>query len=248
MPETHTVLIVDDEPLARQGLGRMLAQYGSYRLLGECRNGEEAVEAIKTLQPDIVLLDIEMPGMDAFAVLEKLPDDQRPAVIFVTAYSQHALTAFDAGAIDYVLKPVDPKRLEQALGRAKAAPWAWGQRVERVLKDIQRGQQGAERLVVRMGGRVHIIPSAEIDWVEAAGSYVRIHAGSKEHLHRASLGQLQQELGTQRFVRIHRSTLIAIDRVSEIQALSRGDAQVLLRTGQSFTVSRRYRASLEEAL
>ncbi len=236
MPNRIQVLIVDDEPLARLGLRRLIEATPGYGVVGECRDGVEALESIRTHHPDIVLLDIEMPEMGAFDVLEALGERHRPAVILITAYAQHGLDAFDAGVLDYVLKPVDPERLDIALRRASAA----SERTEE--------PRYTTRIVAKLAGRVRVLPVNEIHWIEAAGSYVRLHTATGEVLHRESLSYLDEQLDPAAFVRIHRSTIVALDEIEQLSPAGHGDATVRLRQGHTLTVSRRYRKGLAERL
>lgn len=239
MADDIQVLIVDDEPLARLGLRRLIESADGYAVAGESRDGVEALECIRATPPDIVLLDIEMPGAGAFDVLNALGDESAPAIILVTAYADQGLEAFDAGVLDYVLKPVDPERLQLALKRAattRRVPVSGG------------APEFMTRVVTNIAGRVRIVPTSEIHWIKAAGSYVRLHTSIGEILHRESLTGLVKQLDPRRFIRIHRSTVVAVDHVTELMPAGHGDALLHLRGDQVLTVSRRYRAALAERL
>ncbi|MEM8712001.1 MAG: LytTR family DNA-binding domain-containing protein [Planctomycetota bacterium] len=243
------LLIVDDERLARVGLRRLVDEDGRCDVVAECRDGAEAIDSIERLSPDIVLLDIEMPEKGAFEVLHAIGRDTGPAIILVTAHADHGLEAFDAGVVDYVLKPVDPARLRLGIDRGlrrleKAAP---GRPSEAESGKQTRGDY-AETISSTLAGTTRIVRVAEIDWVEAAGSYVRIHAGPAAFLHRAALARLFEQLDPARFARIHRSTVVAIDRIEEVTPSGHGDARVRLADGTLLTVSRRHRQALMSQL
>ncbi|QDV05544.1 Transcriptional regulatory protein YehT [Planctomycetes bacterium Poly30] len=238
MPEVHGVLIVDDEPLARLGLRRAIEPMGGFDVLGECGDGVAALRSIEELAPDVVLLDIEMPEASAFDVLEALGTRPGPAVILVTAYSDHALDAFDAGAIDYVLKPVDPERLALALHRA----------VNSRAAGATPNAAFAGRVVTRLGGRMRVVPVEEIHSIEAAGTYVRLCTESESILHRESLAQIVDRLDPAAFARIHRSAAVALAQIVELTPAGHGDAEVLLRNGTRLPVSRSYRKELAARL
>ena len=241
-------LIVDDEPLARERIRALLAQDPDVSLAGECRNGKEAVKAIREERPDLVFLDVQMPGPDAFAVIQEVGPARMPAVVFVTAYDRYALKAFDVHAVDYLLKPFDAARFHEALRRARAQIDAAGRaEAERKLAALIRelsAAAGGERLAVRSAGRVSFVGVDEIDYVEACGNYVRLHCGGERHLMRETLSGLEGRLPARRFARIHRSTLVNLDRIKELQPLFHGDWAVVLRSGARLTLSRSYRERL----
>lgn len=249
------VMIVDDEPLARAGLRELLSAVPGVVVAGECGGGEEAVLAIEREHPDVVLLDIEMPEVDGFDVLEALDPGDRPAVIFVTAYAEHAVRAFEVNAVDYVLKPADPDRLRDALGRARerlgqggAPREALAARIEELVATLRSREGYATRLLVRHQDRLVPLPVDAIDWIEAADNYVRLHAGSQRHLLRETMKHLEQRLDPARFARIHRSTIVNLARVKELQPLFSGEFVVLLTTGAKLTLSRSYREDVERRL
>ncbi|MEZ4648069.1 MAG: LytTR family DNA-binding domain-containing protein [Candidatus Eisenbacteria bacterium] len=251
------VLIVDDEPLARDSVRVLLSADVGVDVVGECGNGSDAVEAIRELDPDLVFLDVEMPGMNGFDVLAELTPDEMPWVVFVTAYSKYAVDAFEVNAVDYVLKPFDDERFAEALSRAKdrvepgGASGTYGARLLRLLEEHRSNSPGAPRsprIAIRESGRIYFVAVDEIDWVAGAGNHVEIHAGGTIHLHRTSLGTLEEELGPERFCRIHRSTLVRIDRVAELRSRARGDYDVVLRDGTSLVLSRRHPEALKRLL
>jgi two-component system, LytTR family, response regulator len=241
-------LIVDDEPLARERISTLLARHPDVEIAGECATGRKAVATIRKERPDLVFIDVQMPEMNGFDVVEAIGPNEIPAEIFVTAYDKYALRAFDVYALDYLLKPFDRERFDKALDRA------------REHLDLRRGDDFAERLVrmlaaresnrivIRSGGRVMFLRTTEIDWIEAAGNYLRVHAGRDEHLLRETLNDLLSRLDAGRFVRIHRSTIVNIDKIKKLEPLFHGDLQVILQNGVKLTLSRTYRAELEKIL
>lgn len=246
-------LVVDDEPLARQRLRTLLAPDPELELIGECGDGRQAVSAVQQLKPDLMFLDVEMPALDGFDVLHALAGGALPVVVFVTAHDRYALKAFEAHALDYLLKPFDKERFAKALARAKTQV-RLGQsaglehRLLALLQTVEERRPLLERLVVKSAGRVSFVRVAEIDWIEAAGNYVRLHLGKEEHLLRESLGGLEAKLDPRRFVRIHRSTIVNIDRIRELRPAFHGDYQVVLKDGAELTLSRSCREKLQEIL
>jgi two-component system LytT family response regulator len=203
-------LIVDDEPLARRGIRAQLDEEADIEIVSECRNGLEAVAAIEEQSPDLVFLDVQMPELDGFGVLEAVGVDRMPVVIFVTAYDQYALRAFDVHALDYLLKPVDAERFASALQRARKQiehhnVQDLNQRLQRFLDDVQAKQKFTERLVIKSGGRIFFLKVEEIDWIEAADNYVRLHVGRDSHLLRETMNHLEKRLDPDHFLRVHRS-------------------------------------------
>lgn len=248
------VLIVDDEPVARRGIVRLLRQESDVDIVGECGDGASAIAAISALSPDLVFLDVQMPELDGFSVIEAIGGNRMPAVVFVTAFDQHAVRAFDARAIDYVLKPVDPERFRRALQRARsqlAQPDdSFVRRVSEALKLIGRGEGDPypARLALRSEGRVRLIDIADVDLILAAGNYVEIHAGGKRHLLRETMTSLEARLDPRRFIRISRAAIVSIGQIREVQPLFNGDFVVLLKNGAQVNGSRRYRAALDALL
>ena len=247
------VLIVDDEPVARRRVRRLLRSAADVVVAGESGDGASALDMIRELSPDVVLLDVQMPELDGFGVLEALSPDEIPVIIFVTAYDEYALRAFDVHALDYVLKPVDAERLATALGRARARlderrGARLDDRVIALLRTIAPDRKHLTRIPVRADGRVHLLDLADVDWIGAADNYVTLHAGSREYLIRDTMGRLERELDPDRFVRVHRSSIVQIDRVRELLPDFHGDFTLILRTGTRLTLSRNYRAKLEARL
>jgi len=234
---------VDDEPLARERIRTLLAGERGVEIAGECPDGLSAVRAINALSPDLVFLDVQMPEMDGFAVLERLSRDRMPAVIFVTAFDQYAIKAFEVCALDYLLKPFDRERFAKALARAKSAGDVTA-RLTALLEEWNGRRKYLDRLVIRGGGRVFFLRVAEIDWIESAGNYVRLHCGNEEHLYRETMARMESALDPARFARIHRSTIVNVERVKELHPLFRGDYTVILRNGRELTLSKGYRDRL----
>ena len=251
---TLRVVIVDDEPVARRGLLRLLQQEPDIEVVGECGDGAAAISAISALAPDLVFLDVQMPELDGFGVIEAIGADRMPAVVFVTAFDQHAVRAFDAQALDYVLKPVDPERFRRALQRARsllAQPdESFVRRVSEALKSLDRGelQRYPSRLAIRSDGRVRLVDIDEVDRIIAAGNYVEIHAGAKQHRMRETMAGLESRLDPQRFIRVSRAVFVGIAHIREVQPLFNGDFVVLLKNGAQVNGSRRYRAALDALL
>jgi len=246
-------LIVDDEPLARERLAGLLAAEPDIEIVGQCRDGEEAVKAILEHTPDLVFLDIQMPQMNGFEVIEAVGAEKMPLVIFVTAHDQHALRAFQVRALDYLLKPFDRDRFRDALERARKQverddSGEIGRRLLALVKDLRRDQPRTDRLVVKSGGRLFFLRADEIDWVEAAGNYVRLHVGSTSYLLRETMNAIEGRLDPEKFFRIHRCRIVNMERIQELQPWLNGEYAVLLRTGTRLTLSRGYREKLQERL
>jgi two-component system LytT family response regulator len=245
-------VIVDDEPLARQRVRRLLEADADIAIVGECADGEQAVADLRKLRPDLVFLDVQMPGLDGFGVVREL-GPPLPAVIFVTAHDRFALKAFEVHALDYLLKPFDKSRFGAALEHAKAqvrqgSAAAVDQRLQELLQTVQSREPAPERLMVKSAGRIYFVRIADIDWIEAAANYVRLHVGKEDHLLRDSLSALEKKLDPARFVRIHRSTIVNVERIRELQPVFHGDYVVILHDGTELPVSRSCRDNLGKSL
>jgi two-component system LytT family response regulator len=243
------VLVVDDEPLVREGIRVLLEREAGVRLLGEARNGEEALERIRELRPDLVLLDIQMPGMDGLAVLAALEPEERPAFVFVTAHSEYAIRAFDLHAVDYLLKPFDAARFATALRRARAR-MADGRvdRLESLLATLRPARAYPERLLLKQEGTVVVVLVNDIDWVEAADNYVEVHARTGRYMAREPLKQIAAKLDPARFARAHRSAIVNLSRVKSMDPVTSGEAIITLTTGTRLTLSRGYRDQFKSRL
>ena len=233
--EKIRVAVVDDEPLARSSLKLLLARDPDVELVSECGGGAEALREIRKKRPELVFLDVQMPECDGFDVLEQLGGDLPAALVFVTAYDQYALQAFEAGALDYLLKPFNDERFGRALKRAK----------ERVA---QGRPARVERVAIKNAGEVLFLKIAEIDWVEAADYYVCLHVGAKTHLLRRSMSEVEEEFSTGKFCRVHRSAIVNLEKVRRLESDEEGGAEVVLTTGVRVAVSRRFKRDLQERL
>ena len=244
MPSIRT-LIVDDEPLARERLRTLLARDAEIEVVGECANGEEAVGAIRREKPDLLFLDVQMPGLDGFEVLEAVPRDAMPVVVFVTAHDRHALRAFDVHAVGYLLKPFDEDRFRRAVDRAKGIVGAGRARdvdgrLLALLEGLGAERRHLKRLVLQAPDRIFFLRVDEIDWIESAGNYVRLHVGPDAHLHRETMQALESRLDPEAFLRIHRSTIVNLDRVRDLKPLFHGGYVVTLKDGTELSSSRHY--------
>ncbi len=231
-------VLVDDEPLARSALRQALAPHADVRIIGECEDGDEALARVPEWAPDLLFLDIQMPGLDGFELLQAL--EAPPMVVFTTAYDQHALRAFEAQAMDYLLKPLDPARVDRALEKARL--------LARGRSDSTPSASHLHRLVVRRGDRLVPLRVEAIDWIGAEGNYVALHLEGATYLHRDTLAGLESRLDPARFLRIHRGILVNIDRVKDVQPGPNGDAEVRLTTGEVLPLSRRFKAQATQRL
>jgi two-component system, LytTR family, response regulator len=246
-------LIVDDEPLARDGVRLHLEDHEDIEIIGECTGGEDAVGRIEADQPDLVFLDIQMPGLDGFGVLEALGPEKLPAVIFVTAYDQFALRAFEASAVDYLLKPFEAERFDKALERVRIQmrgqnPDAMSERLRNLVATLGGRERFLERMVARTNGRILILRVDDVDWIEAAANYVRVHIGTKQYLVRETMTNLETRLDPEKFLRIHRSVIVRKDRIKELEPLFQGDYSIILVDGSRLTSSRGYRDRIQNFL
>lgn len=242
-------VIADDMPLARSRIRRYLKTDSEIEIISECSRGGEAIEAINNLKPDLVFLDVEMPEVSGFEVLQAINLDPTPVVIFVTAYDQFTLRAFDYHALDYLLKPFDEARLKRALERAKrelkqTKQTDINEQLQSVLQNGKAESKFLKRIAIKSGERTFFLPTDDIDWVSTAGNYLELHVGKQTHLIRERMCELEAKLDPTKFVRIHRLSLINIERVREMQPLFNGDYVIILRNGARLTLSRTYREKL----
>ena len=246
------VVIADDEPLARDKLRLMLTAEPGVSILAECRNGAEILDALNTHKPDLLMLDVQMPELDGFAVLNQVPPESLPIIIFTTAFDRHAVRAFEANALDYLLKPFDQERLHQAVNRARAELVKAKDReaTHRILNFLSQNanwqSHSGRRLVIRSGGRVIFLGLDEIDYVEAAANYVKINVGKQSYLLSKGIGEIAEKLDPALFVRIHRSAIVNVRRIKELQPVNSGEYIVVLKDGKELSCSRGYRAGLQD--
>ncbi len=246
-------VIVDDEPLARERIRSLLEPEADVEVVAECGSGAEAIEALRATSADLVFLDVQIPGPDGFGVLGSLEPENTPVVVFVTAYDQYALQAFEVHAVDYLLKPFDEERFRRALDRARVAVAgrdgrAVNERLLSLLQDLKAPPGYLERLVVKSAGRLFFLRTTEIDWIESAGNYVCLHTGGESHLLRETMSGIERHLDPARFVRIHRTAIVNLDEIKELQPLFHGEYEVALRDGTKLTLSRSYRDRLQELM
>lgn len=248
------VLIVDDEEFARRGIRTRLQKLDDIEIVAECKNGREAIESIRRTSPDLIFLDVQMPGKNGFDVVESIGPDALPHVIFLTAHDKYATRAFDVRALDYLLKPIDDERFHVALSRAReslarARDYQLGERLTALMQDLRSttrpGAAANSRIMVRSGGRVMFVKIAEIDWVEAAGDYVSIHSGKKSWLLRETISSIEKRLAPYGFARIHRSSIVKVERIAEMRALDNAEYLIILHDGTQLKLSRNYRQALQ---
>jgi two-component system LytT family response regulator len=248
--EKIRVLIVDDEPLAREGIRMRLAQEPDIEVIGECSNGRRAVTVIERDSPDLVFLDIQMPRLDGFGVIAAIGARRMPQVIFVTAYDEHALRAFEVHALDYLLKPIDGARFLEALARARSRIRGneLQEQLHALLASIKFEEKYLTRLSIKTGGRILFLSAEEIDWIEAADNYVLVHAGSDSHLLHTTMNSLEERLDPGAFLRIHRSTIVNLQRIKEMHPMFHGEYRIILKDGTELASGRSYRGKLQRLL
>jgi two-component system, LytTR family, response regulator len=261
--ERIRVLVVDDEPLARSGVRELLQRDADLEVIGEAASGAEAVEALRELKPDLVMLDVQMPGMSGFDVIRTVGPEHMPAVVFVTAFDQFAVRAFEVNAVDYLLKPFDDERFSLTVARAKrvirqAHAGELSRRLAELLVNAGNAPMSApapvstetyaDRLVVKTGGRVFFLRTDELEWIEAADYYVKLHTGGKTHLLRETMNALEARLDPRKFFRVHRSAIVHLDRIRELQPYFRGEHVLILQDGTKLKLSRARREKLEGIL
>jgi len=252
-PEPIHVLVADDETPARQRLIDLLAKDAQIASVTEAADGEAAVLAIEKRRPDLVFLDVQMPELDGLGVVDAIGAAQMPLTVFVTAYDQHAIRAFEANALDYLLKPFSDERFEATMSRVKTrlderSIGEFGQRILKMVAASPAAERRLDRLVVKSAGTTRFIRAIDIDWIEAAGVYVTLHVAGKELLYRAALNDLADRLDPRRFVRVHRSALVNIESIVQLEPMSHGEFEAVLKNGSRTRVSRTYRALLEKRL
>ena len=253
-----TAIVADDESVARRRLVRMIEESGRASVVAACAGGRDAVEKVVALRPDLLFLDVQMPDLDGFQVVESIAGRASPAIVFVTAYNQYALRAFDVHAVDYLLKPFDAQRFEEALVRAidRATSHAKGgddERLRALLADYLARERAPrteylDRVAVKNDGTLRVVKTADVDWWEADGNYVRLHAGGSSFLVRSTMAAIETQLDPRQFIRVHRRYVVNVDRIVEVQPWFAGDAVAVLRTGAKVRVSRTYRERLHARL
>jgi len=248
-----TAVIADDEALARKFIRRMLKDEDDIEVVAECASGKEAVVAIKKQNPDLVFLDVQMPEMDGFGVLKAIGNEHLPQIIFTTAYEEYAIRAFELHALDYLLKPFDQSRFKDAIkyakGRLRLHPDKDGRRqIDALLDRMKNKPQYLDRLVIKSGGRIGFLPTDEIIWIEADDKYVHLHTSKTSPMVRQTLTAMETELDPKKFKRIHRSTIVNVARIKELQPLFNGEHSVLMEDGTKLTLSRNYKEKLFELL
>jgi two-component system LytT family response regulator len=252
-PPRIKVLIADDELLARKFIRRMLKQDPEVEIVAECNNGAEAVTMIRKEKPDLVFLDVQMPELNGFAVLDAVKLDHLPEIIFTTAYESYAIRAFELHALDYLLKPFDQVRFKAALRYAKERFHAQQDETKHLqigtlLESIRAQQQYLDRVIIRADGRITFLHVREIDWIEADDKYVHLHTGKGTRMVRQTLTTMETQLDPKKFVRVHRSTMVNVDRIKELQPLFNGEHSLVLEDGTRLTLSRKYKEKLFEVL
>jgi two-component system LytT family response regulator len=257
--EKIRTLIVDDEPIARRGIRQQLRSEADVEIIGECADGREAVAAIKKQSPDLIFLDVQMPLLDGFGVVAAIGAETLPGVVFVTAYDEHAIRAFEVNAIDYLLKPIDEDRFQKTLARARRhldgsktehLQRKLGMLLQHLEKSKAESKQAKhlERVVIKESGRVFFLGVDEIDWIKAQGNYVQIHTKDTAHLLRDTMNGMQSKLDPVKFLRLRRSTIVRIDKIREMHPLFNGEYAVILKDGTELISSRRYRNNLASLL
>ena len=252
-PRKIRVVIADDEVLARKFIRRMLKQDPEVEIVAECGNGAETVAMIRKEKPDLVFLDVQMPEMNGFAVLDAVKLDHLPEIIFTTAYESYAIRAFELHALDYLLKPFDQVRFKAALKYAKERFHSHHEEEKRLqigtlLESIRAQQQYLDRVIIRTDGRITFLQTREIDWLEADDKYVHLHTGKGTRMVRQTLSAMEEQLDPRKFVRVHRSAMVNTDRIKELQPLFNGEHSLILEDGTRLTLSRKYKDKLFELL
>jgi two-component system LytT family response regulator len=247
------VLLSDDEALARERLRRLLKEEGDLEIVAECGDGKTAISLVQREKPDLLFLDIQMPEIDGFGVISALKGEHLPLTIFVTAYDRYAMKAFEVHALDYLLKPIGKERLSEALDHARRqlqhpSETLFQRRVLDLLRDLESRQHAPQRIVIKADGEIVCLKPGEIDWAESAGNYVCLHVGGNTHILRETITSLESRLGAQQFLRVHRSTLVNVDRIKTLRPSLYGDYAILLRDGTKLTLSRGFRENVLKRL
>lgn len=249
------VLIVDDEPLARRGIRQLLELEKDFEIVGEVSNGREAVSSIETSAPDLVFLDINMPLLDGFSFIEKVGAENLPEIIFVTAYDEYAIRAFETGALDYLLKPVDPVRFQKTLERVREQiknkqPREMERKLAALLENLRLSESETylERVAIKENGRIIFVSVDEILWISSAGNYIQLHTKNGTHLLRETMDAIERKLDSRKFLRLRRSTIVCIEQIKELHPLFHGEFEVVLKSGAKLSSSRRYRKNLDALL
>lgn len=253
MRDNIRALIVDDEPLARKGVRRHLLSEVDIQVIGECSNGLEAAATIRKEKPDLVFLDVQMPELDGFGVIAEIGMLEMPAVIFVTAYDAHAIRAFEVQALDYVLKPFEANRFRLAVSRARAEVQKnlngeINSRLINLLEELRSPKEYSQRLAIKSNGRVNFVNVAELDWIEAANNYVRVHSGHESYLIRETMSSLEAKLDPRRFARVHRSVIVNMGRVKQLKAMFKGEYEIVMQDGRRLPFGRAYRSRARQLL
>lgn len=251
--KTIRTIIIDDEPLARTRIKTLLREHDGFDIVAECGDGASAIESIEKHRPDLIFLDVQMPECSGLEVLEALEEDVRPLVVFVTAYDAYAVRAFEFHALDYLLKPLDRERFNDAVKRIRQSVdrndlEVLNRKLSQLIESSQKERRFLNRVIIKASGRVTFLRVVEIDWIEAAGNYVRIHWGEQSHLLRETMNALEEKLDPEMFLRIHRSVIVNIDRIKELQPAFHGDYFVILKNNKQLPLSRGYRERIEPFL
>ncbi|MDQ4121599.1 MAG: response regulator [Acidobacteriota bacterium] len=247
-------LIVDDEPLARRGIRQLLESEADFEIVGEAGNGREAISAVEKHSPELVFLDIQMPLVDGFSFVEKMGAVNLPEIVFVTAYDEHAVRAFEAGAIDYILKPTDPERFHKTLNRIRSRIFSGENKflenkLANLLKELKPTSENyLERIPVKVNDRIRLLNVEEIDWISSQGNYIEIHSGRENFLVRETMENIEDKLDPKKFVRIRRSAIVRIEQIKELHALFAGEFEVILKNGTRLESSRRFKKNLDALL
>lgn len=242
------VLIVDDEPLARKRISTLLANFADVDIVGECANGREALAAIETSAPDLIFLDVQMPEIDGLSVISSRANKPLPLVIFVTAYANYGLDAFDAHAVDYLLKPFDQKRFETAMEKARARFFEDNPPIDfpEIVSRIERRADYRKHISIRQDGRIFLVKTEKIEWIAAEKNHVRLHVGEESYLRREGIGNIEEQLDPAQFRRVHRSAIVNINFIKELRIAPDGDYRIVLLNGEELVLSRTYQKNLPE--